>query len=249
MKSCKQAVLISEKGASVMNSHLFAIAVTIAVCLLIPLNPGLCEKINTPQGTKKLAEIHGIVQILVQHIRDENTERVLAFTNDMKEHWQAFTAYHEEVFAGELNPTEGTAELFSVITDNIVDLENAMKTESHDDALGKTQALLDAIVSLNDKLTLPILFDFTGPKCKSCKVMKARLTQVAPDFTGKVRIVLVDVNVKKDFTRKYKIMLIPTLVFVDKNGVEVDRHVGQMEEPAIRAELDDLIKKSGSDRK
>jgi thioredoxin 1 len=228
-----------------MNSQLLAITVMIAVCLLIPLNPGFCEKMNTPQGSEKLDEIHDIVQTVVQHIRDQNAEQALAFINDMKEHWQAFTGYHEEVFTGELNPIEGTAELFAGITDDIVGLENAMTAANHDKAQKKAQAILTSIVSLDEKLNLPLLLDFTGPKCKSCKVMKARLTQAAPDFEGRVRIVLVDVNVQKDLTKKYKIMLIPTLVFIDKNGEEIDRHIGQMEETAIRAELADLIKQSG----
>ncbi|UCC11776.1 MAG: thioredoxin fold domain-containing protein [candidate division WOR-3 bacterium] len=232
-----------------MNSQFLLITVTIVVCLFIPLNPGFCEKTNTPQGTKKLDEIHNIVQTIVQHIRDQNTEKALAFMMDMQNLWQAFTGYHEETFAGELNPPDGMDELLSGITGDIGELEHNLKAGNFSESLGKAQVLLDAITSLNKKMSLPILFDFTGPKCKSCKVMKARLTEVAPDFTGKVRIVLVDVNVQKDFTRKFKIMLIPTLIFIDKTGTEISRHVGQMEEPAIRAELADLMERSGPEKR
>jgi thioredoxin 1 len=223
--------------------------VTIAVCLLIPLNPGFCEKIHTPQGTKKLDEIHGIMLTIVQHIRDQNTEQALAFMKDVKELWQAFTAYHEEVFTGEIIPPESTAELFTGIPGDLDALELTITTDDHDQALQKAQAILESIAALNDRLALPILFDFTGPTCKSCKVMKARLDQVAPEYAGKVRIVLVDVNVQKEITKEYKIMLIPTLIFVDESGVEIDRHVGPMEEQAIRSELADLIKQSGANKK
>ncbi len=228
-----------------MNSGIYSMAVVIAVCLLLPFNPGFCESDITIQGTEKLDEIHTIIQTVVQHIRDQDADKAIVFTKDTKELWQAFTVYYEEVFAGEINPPDGTDELFSGITGNIGELEHNLKAGNLSESLGKAQVLLDAVASLNDKLALPILFDFTGPKCKSCKVMKARLTQVAPDYTGKVRIVLVDVNVKKDFTRKFKIMLIPTLIFIDKTGSEIGRHVGQMEEPALRAELVDLIERSG----
>jgi len=232
-----------------MNFNIFTIAVTIAVCLLIPLNPGFCEKIHTPQGTKKLDEIHGIVQSFIQNIHDQNTEKARAFMKDAKELWQAFTEYHEDVFQGEINPPEGMGELFTGISDSLDALERTMAAEKYDQALDKAQAVLESLASLNEKLALPLLFDFTGPTCKSCKVMKARLDQVAPDFAGKVRIVLIDVNVQKEITKTYKIMLIPTLIFIDKNGVEIDRHVGQMEEQTIRSELADLIKQSGANKK
>ncbi len=232
-----------------MNSKSFAMALTIAVCVLIPLAPGFCEKINTPQGMERLGEIHDIMQIVVQHIRDQNAEKALALIKDAEELWQGFTAHHEEVFAGELNPAEGTVELIAGIPDDLDALEQSTLSKEFDKAEQKVLAVIDDIASLNEKVTLPVLLDFTGPKCKSCKVMKARLTQVAPDYAGRVRIVLVDVNVQKDFTRRYKIMLIPTLVFIDKTGTEISRHVGQMEEPAIRAGLVDLVKKSDTDKR
>lgn len=232
-----------------MNHNIFVIAVTIAVCLLIPLNPGFCEKIQAPHDTKKLEEIHGIVRTIVQHIRDQNTEMAMAFMKDVKGLWQAFIGYHEEVFQGEINPSESTAGLMTGISDDLDALERTMAAEKFDQALQKAQVVLTSIASLNDRLALPILFNFTGPTCKSCKVMKARLDQVAPEYAGKVRIVFIDVNVQKEITKTYKIMLIPTLIFIDKNGVEIDRHVGPMEEQAIRSELADLIKQSGANKK
>jgi hypothetical protein len=39
------------------------------------------------------------------------------------------------------------------------------------------------------------------------------------------------------------------LIFVDECGTEISRHVGPMEEQAIRSELADLIKQSGANKK
>lgn len=219
----------------------------ITVCSVIPLNPGFCDKISTPQGMERLDEIHGIMQTVVQHIRDQNSGKALVLIKDARELWQGFIAHNEEIFAGEIDPAEGTVEILAGIPDDLDALEQSISSKGFDKAEQQVQGVIDDIASLNEKMSLPVLFDFSGPKCKSCKVMKARLTQIATDYTGKIRIVVVDVNIQKDITRAYKIMLIPTLVFIDRNGREVDRHVGQMEEQAIRSALADLMERSGAE--
>ena len=52
----------------------------------------------------------------------------------------------------------------------------------------------------------------------------------------------IDVNKEKELTKKYKILLIPTLIFLDKTGKEVYRKAGLMEEKAMSAKLEELIK-------
>jgi thioredoxin-like negative regulator of GroEL len=71
--------------------------------------------------------------------------------------------------------------------------------------------------------------------------MKTRLKKIASDYAGKVRIAFIDVNNKKELTKTYKIMLIPTIVFFNKAGTETCRHSGNMEEHAVRNKLDELI--------
>jgi len=71
--------------------------------------------------------------------------------------------------------------------------------------------------------------------------MKARLPNIASDYKGRIRIVFVNANKEKDLVKKYRIMLIPTLVFIGRSGEEVERHIGDMEERTIRAKLDELV--------
>ena len=99
-----------------MNYKHFGLAVTIAAWFLMPINSGFCETFSAPHGTERLDEIYGIAHTAVQHIRDQNGEKIMACINDMKELWQAFTEYHEEIFSGELNPPEGMAGLFASIS-------------------------------------------------------------------------------------------------------------------------------------
>jgi len=56
--------------------------------------------------------------------------------------------------------------------------------------------------------------------------MQPIMKEIAAEFAGKVQVVFYDVWKDPEPARKYKIQLIPTQVFVDRNGREVFRHVG-----------------------
>jgi thioredoxin 1 len=87
----------------------------------------------------------------------------------------------------------------------------------------------------------PILADFSGATCKICKIMKTRLAKINEEYKDRIKIIVVDVNKQRELTKQYKIMLIPTLVFIDRSGKEVDRHVGEMEEKAVKTKLNELL--------
>ncbi|MFA5032972.1 MAG: thioredoxin family protein [bacterium] len=93
-----------------------------------------------------------------------------------------------------------------------------------------------------DSTRMPILMDFGGNRCKNCIITKKRLEKIEKKFRGKAKIISIDVNKEKELTKKYKILLIPTLVFLDKNGKEVYRKTGLMEEKAMSTKLEELTK-------
>lgn len=99
--------------------------------------------------------------------------------------------------------------------------------------------------TLSDTLEVvkkPVILDFTAFKCKSCKIMGKRLEAIAKEFKEKAEVKFIDVNKEKKLVKQYKIYLIPTIVFLDKDGKEVFRKVGVLEEVVIRAKLKELIK-------
>ena len=49
---------------------------------------------------------------------------------------------------------------------------------------------------------------------------------VEDEYKDKVQVVFYDVKVKKEMADKYKIRVIPTQVFLDKEGREFFRHEG-----------------------
>lgn len=84
--------------------------------------------------------------------------------------------------------------------------------------------------------------DFTGFVCKNCKIMEKRLNSISGSFKGRAEIIFVDVNKEKDLVRQYKISLIPTLVFINREGKEVCRRVGVIEEKAVKDKLEEVIR-------
>ena len=64
--------------------------------------------------------------------------------------------------------------------------------------------------------------------CIPCKMMQPVMKRAAEKYPGQVKVVFHDVWTPQGepYGRQYKIMAIPTQVFLDKNGKEYARHVG-----------------------
>jgi len=63
-------------------------------------------------------------------------------------------------------------------------------------------------------------------RCIPCKAMQPIMREIAEEYAGKIQVVFYDVWKDPSSGRKYGIQLIPTQVFIDKNGDEFFRHVG-----------------------
>ena len=64
--------------------------------------------------------------------------------------------------------------------------------------------------------------------CIPCKMMKPVMDQVEKKYPGQVKVVFYDVRTGQGRSegRKYNIRVIPTQVFLDKDGKEYFRHEG-----------------------
>lgn len=78
-------------------------------------------------------------------------------------------------------------------------------------------------------------------KCIPCKAMQPIMKEIAAEYKGKVQVVFYDVWKDPEPARKYGIQLIPTQVFMDKNGKEIFRHIGLFP----KAEIVEFLKKQG----
>jgi thioredoxin 1 len=63
-------------------------------------------------------------------------------------------------------------------------------------------------------------------KCIPCKAMQPVMREIAQEYKGTIQVVFYDVWKTSKYAKDYGIQMIPTQVFIDKNGKEIFRHVG-----------------------
>jgi thioredoxin 1 len=99
------------------------------------------------------------------------------------------------------------------------------KTKALDKATAKTDAVLVTFIEIG------------AARCIPCKAMQPIMKAVEEEYKGQVKVVFHDVWTTKgrDDAVKYNIRIIPTQVFLDKNGKEYFRHEGYFPK-------DDLVK-------
>jgi thioredoxin 1 len=86
----------------------------------------------------------------------------------------------------------------------------------------------------------PALYEFGAGFCASCKEMAKIMAELTASHSDQVEFRLVYVDKEKPLFEKYKIMLIPTQVFLDASGKEVDRHIGALTKEAVLKKLKGL---------
>lgn len=70
------------------------------------------------------------------------------------------------------------------------------------------------------------LLEIGANACIPCRKMQPIIKEIAEEFPDDVQVVFFDVWKDPTPANKYGVRLIPTQVFLDKNGQEFSRHVG-----------------------
>ena len=86
----------------------------------------------------------------------------------------------------------------------------------------------------------PALYEFGAGYCASCKDMAKVMAELTTTHSDQVEFRLVYVDKEKPLFEQYKIMLIPTQVFLDASGKEVDRHIGALTKEEVLKKLKEL---------
>ena len=82
----------------------------------------------------------------------------------------------------------------------------------------------------------PALYEFGSKYCIPCKEMKQIMTGLKAQYGNQVEFLMVYVDEERPLFGEYKIVAIPTQVFLNPTGKEVDRHIGALSK-------DEVIKK------
>jgi len=214
----------------------FKFTVIVGAMIIVQSLPSYGNEI-TVQGVEMIDETIYTLEAAIVHIDALDSDQAGVSIEQAEEFWNTFKEHHDFVYENELTPSEEIWSLISVITSAIENIVSTCGEIIDKQDTREVHTAIEELGKLKNLCTVPVLLDFTGALCKSCKVMKDRLQTVANDVTGSARVVIIDVNSQKKYSKEFKVMLIPTLVFIDTEGEEVERHVGEMEVQAVIAEL------------
>jgi len=84
------------------------------------------------------------------------------------------------------------------------------------------------------------MVDLGAKKCIPCKMMAPILAKLEKEYAGRAAIVFLDVWEDSKPARRFGIRGIPTQIFFDKEGKEVFRHLGFLNEEEIVRRLKDM---------
>jgi len=86
----------------------------------------------------------------------------------------------------------------------------------------------------------PALYEFGAGYCFSCKEMEKVMAELKTSHSDQVEFRMVYVDKEEPLFKQYKIMLIPTQVFLDASGKEVERHIGPLTKEEVLQKLKEL---------
>lgn len=85
-----------------------------------------------------------------------------------------------------------------------------------------------------------VMIDFWAVWCGPCRMIAPTVEELAKEYAGKIKVLKLNTDENPDIASKYKIMGIPTIIFV-KNGQEAERIVGAVPKPQLKAKIDALL--------
>jgi len=118
------------------------------------------------------------------------------------------------------------------------------KAESSPEAGNKASA----VISNDEKSDQPLItfIELGSVNCIPCKKMQPIMKAIEKKYAGQVKVIFYDVwkPDQKKYAQEYGIRLIPTQVFLDKEGKEIFRHEGFFPE----SEIDMFVQNHGLKR-
>jgi thioredoxin 1 len=84
------------------------------------------------------------------------------------------------------------------------------------------------------------MVDLGADRCVPCKMMAPIIAKVKKDYEDRAAIIFLDVWKDTGLGKKFGIRAIPTQIFYDRDGKEVYRHLGFLDEKSIVAMLQKL---------
>ena len=78
----------------------------------------------------------------------------------------------------------------------------------------------------------PVMIDFWATWCGPCRILSPTVDEIADEYADKITVAKCNVDDAEEIAMQYRIMSIPTLIFL-KNGEVVDKRVGVVSKDEI----------------
>jgi thioredoxin 1 len=100
---------------------------------------------------------------------------------------------------------------------------------------------VDRVLKDAQKQGRAVMLELGSVGCIPCEQMKPVMEKLRTNYKGKLEVIFVDVRKDRENGRKFGVAMIPTQVFLDKNGKEFHRHIGFYG----YEEIEPVLKKAG----
>lgn len=86
----------------------------------------------------------------------------------------------------------------------------------------------------------PLMIDFWATWCGPCRALAPTVDDIEEEYAGRVTVAKCNVDDAEDIAMQFRVMSIPTLVFI-KNGNVVERRVGLVSKEEIEGILNSIL--------
>lgn len=115
-------------------------------------------------------------------------------------------------------------------------LEESMQKDPAQPA-GSTVMTSD-IIPKNGK---PTLIDFSATWCPPCRAMKPVFEELSDTYEDYINFVTIDIDEYGQLANDYAVSAVPTFVFLNKKGEEVDRITGAVDQSTLENAINKAI--------
>ena len=90
------------------------------------------------------------------------------------------------------------------------------------------------------KSDVPVLVDFWAEWCQPCKMVRPLVHELAEEYTGKIKVAEMDVDVNPQVAGQYGVMSIPTIMLF-KNGKPESTMIGVQPKDIFKGNIDSVL--------